>query len=64
LSYCGLVDARIVAFKKDLPVQDEAQQKLIDDLKRQIEQIKTNEKLLTRYVDLSAPKPNLLFLQT
>ena len=44
--------------KKDLTVekpviivQDESQQKLIDDLKRQLEQIKTNEKLLIRYVD-------------
>ena len=31
-------------------VQDESQQKLIDDLKRQIEQFKTDQKLLTRYV--------------
>ena len=48
--------------KKDLTVekpviivQDESQQKLIDDLKRQLEQIKTNEKLLIRYVDFLLP---------
>ena len=48
--------------KKDLAVekpviivQDESQQKLIDDLKRQLEQIKTNEKLLIRYVDFLLP---------
>ena len=48
--------------KKDLTVekpviivQDESQQKLIDDLKRQLEQIKTNEKLLIRYVEFLLP---------